>query len=138
MSRVKYDFVNTNDRPKSFAEEYDTRIFQALRDAATVNQIGSENFIDSLNKAIAVLNTPEYLLISNPVHKDELDKLINEKELRVKVLYYDRLEENKFMLVKQGAARLDVYYPEGMSSFFEIKYEPRILQPEEIRIFEAR
>ena len=78
-----------NDIAKQMAQDFDRTVCNELISKARITQnIGADNFIENLKRAIEFMNTPDYYLLSNPDKKEELEKLKNIiEDLRIHILY---------------------------------------------------
>jgi len=137
MSRVKYNFnFDGSDYAKQLTTEMDINFFRVLKEAATgvADPIDKNNIIESINRALRIINTPEYIFVANPKYKDEFDEFFKKhRDICVKVLYSKEVEENKFIAIKNDAAHLEYYYPEN--NFIPISYTTKILHPDHIIIY---
>ena len=122
-----------NDIAKQMAQDFDRTVCNELISKARITQnIGADNFIENLKRAIEFMNTPDYYLLSNPDKKEELEKLKNIiEDLRIHILYSPVVPEDKLVLVKYGALTkltyMEPYQPYAFSNEYKVN-------PDEVRV----
>lgn len=129
-----------DDLAAAVAHAMDQSLCEALRAQALISQnIGKENFIANLHRAIAYMNTPDYYLLSHPMHQAVINDLVKDADLKIKVLYSDCVRETELFLVKQdafntnGAFAAPYYVENNILRSMEL-----IVNPEAVRLFRLR
>ena len=134
--KTDYEVSLEKNATEKMAQDFDKAVCDELISKARITQnIGADNFIENLKKAIEYMNTPDYYLLSNPDKKEELDKLEKTiEDLKIHILYSPVVPEDKLVLVKYGAiTRLTymkpVYQPYSVAVSNEYK-----VNPDEVRV----
>ena len=124
-----------NDIAKQMAQDFDRTVCNELISKARITQnIGSDNFIENLKRAIEFMNTPDYYLLSNPNKKEELEKLGNViEDLKINILYSPVVPEDKLVLVKYGAITKLTYMEPVYQSYPAFSNEYKV-NPDEVRV----
>ena len=133
--KTDYEVSLEKDATEKMAQDFDKAVCAELISKARITQnIGSDNFIENLKKAIEYMNTPDYYLLSNPDKKEELEKLKNIiEDLRIHILYSPVVPEDKLVLVKYGAITRLTYMPPVYQPYIAVSNEYKV-NPDEVRV----
>ena len=117
MSNGSFNYQDAYDR---LIKEIDNTCFKKIDEAAQVEHI---NAVAEINKAIEALNRPDYFLLSNTKHREELEEFIKTLEtVKIKILYSPLVDETTFYLLKNDGTQ------EGSFGYSTILYDTNPLQ----------